>query len=102
MNNPTLLLCTIGICLLASCKTTTATTITATETGESGPGAQTIKGGNVTFALSADAKPLAYTIGNGPNLLRRDNTGPGFYLIGEKAMLGHKIGLYPPCRRTES
>lgn len=54
--------------------------ITATDTGKPGPGAQTIRGGEITFLLSAEGKPLSYTIGNGPNLLRSKDAGPGFYL----------------------
>jgi len=75
-----LLLLTAGICLLASCKPAQPPKVTATETGKSGPGAQTIKGGNVTLTLSADGKPLSYTIGNSSNLLREGDRGLGFYM----------------------
>ena len=86
-----LLFLTAGLCLLASCKPSAPPKITVTETGKSGPGAQTIKGGNVTFTLSAEGKPLSYTIGNGSNLVRSKDAGPGFYLstgsgAGEKAI----------------
>ena len=87
----TLLLLTAGLCLLASCKPTQPSKITATDTAKSGLGAQTIKGGNVTFTLTAEGKPLSYTIGNGSNLIRAKDAGPGFYLstgsgAGEKAI----------------
>ena len=80
MKIPLLLLSTAALLLLASCKPSPPPKITATDTGKSGPGAQTIKGGNVTFMLSAEGKPLSYTIGNSTNLLFPDNFGPGFYL----------------------
>ncbi len=68
-----LILLTAAVGLLSSaCKASVAPKITATDTGESGHGAQTIKGGDVTLLLSADAKPLSYTIGDGENLLRPD------------------------------
>ncbi|MFM8982455.1 MAG: hypothetical protein ACKOLA_06020, partial [Spartobacteria bacterium] len=76
----TLLLASAGIFLLASCKPPVPPKITATDTGKSGLGAQTIKGGTVTLMLSADAKPVSYTIGNGTNLLRPNDPGPGFYM----------------------
>ena len=69
-----------GLFLLTSFIAVASPKITATDTGESGPGAQTIKGGDVTLLLSADAKPLSYTISDGENLLRPDAGGPGFYL----------------------
>jgi len=75
-----LLLLTAGLCLLASCKPTQPSKITATDTAKSGPGAQTIKGGNVTFTLSAEGKPLSYTIGNGSNLIRAKDATPSFYI----------------------
>jgi hypothetical protein len=78
--NGTHLLLAAGLFLLASCKPPVPPKITATDTGKSGPGPQTIKGGNVTFLLSADAKPVSYTIGNGTNLMRPSYPGPGFYL----------------------
>ncbi len=79
MHHP--LLIAIGLCLLSlPCNASAAPSITATDTGESGAGAQTIQGGNVTFSLSEDAKPVSYTIGNGTNLLLANNPGPGFYL----------------------
>ena len=80
IKNPLLLLGAAGLLLLASCKPSPPPKVTATDTGKSGPGAQTIKGGNVTFMLSAEGKPLSYTIGNSTNLLFPDNFGPGFYL----------------------
>jgi len=42
--------------------------ITATDTGKPGPGAQTIKGGNVTLTLSVDSKPLSCIRENSTNL----------------------------------
>lgn len=54
--------------------------IAATDTGKPGPGAQTIRGEEVKFLLSAAGKPLSYTIGNGTNLLRPNDAGPGFFL----------------------
>ena len=80
MTTRSLLLLTAGLCLLSACKPTQSPKITATGTGKSGPGAQTIQGGNVTLSLSADAKPVSYTIGNGTNLLRPNDSGSGFYL----------------------
>ncbi|MFM8981566.1 MAG: hypothetical protein ACKOLA_01430, partial [Spartobacteria bacterium] len=80
IKNPLLLLGTAGLLLLASCKPSPPPKITATDTGKSGPGAQTIKGGNVTFSLSAEGKPVSYTIGNGTDLLRSHDRGPGFYM----------------------
>ena len=80
MTSRPLLLLATALCLLASCKPAQPPKITATETGKSGPGAQTIKGGNVTLTLSADGKPLSYTIGNGSNLLREGDRGLGFYM----------------------
>ena len=79
--NPLLLLAAAGLCLLSACKPPAPPQkITATATGKDGSGAQTIKGGNVTLMLSADAKPLSYTVGNGTNLLREGNFGPGFFM----------------------
>lgn len=75
-----LLLLTAGLCLLLSCKASVPPKIAATDSGKSGPGAQTIKGGNVILSLSADGKLVSYTIGNGPNLLRPNDPGPGFYM----------------------
>jgi hypothetical protein len=75
-----LLMLAAGLLLLASCKPSPPPKVTATDTGKSGPGAQTIKGGNVTLSLSADGKPVSYTIGNGTNLLRPNDPGPGFYM----------------------
>lgn len=54
--------------------------INATETGKSGLGGQTIKGGDVTMTFSADGKPLTFTRGNGSNLINTQNPGMGFYL----------------------
>jgi hypothetical protein len=85
MTTRALLLLATALCLLASCKPAQPPKITATETGKSGPGAQTIKGGNVTLTLSADGKPLSYTIGNGSNLLREGDPGPGFYMTAGAA-----------------
>ena len=48
--------------------------------GKPGPGVQTIRGGEVTFMLSAAGKPISYVIGNGSNLLLPNNAGSGFYL----------------------
>jgi len=80
MNLRPILLLAGGLCLLASCKPPVSSEITATDTGKSGTGAQTIKGGNVTFSLSNNGKPVSYTIGNGTNLLRPEDPGQGFYL----------------------
>jgi len=74
------LLLTAGLFLLLAGKSPVPTKITASDTGKCGPGAQTIMGGNVTLSLSADAKPVSYTIGKGTNLLRPKDPGPGFYL----------------------
>jgi hypothetical protein len=54
--------------------------INATETGKSGLGGQTIKGGDVTMTFSADGKPLTFTRGNRSNLINTQNPGMGFYL----------------------
>ena len=59
MNLRPILLLAGGLCLLASCKPPVSSEITATDTGKSGPGAQTIKGGNVTFSLSNNGKPVS-------------------------------------------
>ena len=75
-----LILVTAALCLLTACKASVPPKITATDTGKSGPGAQTIQGGNVTLLLSAESKPVSYTIGDGTNLLRPNDPGPGFYL----------------------
>ena len=75
-----ILLLAAALGLLASCKPSPPPKVTATDTGKSGPGAQTIKGGNVTLSLSAEGKPVSYTIGNGTNLLRPNDPGPGFYM----------------------
>ena len=57
----TLLLLAAGLFLLASCKPPEPPKVTATDTGKSGPGGQTIKGGDVTMSFSADGKPLTFT-----------------------------------------
>ena len=92
MNLRPILLLAGGLCLLSSCKQQKSPQpvtlpeppppqkINATATGTSGPGAQTIKGGNVTLSLSAEGKPVSYTIGNGTNILRTNDPGLGFYL----------------------
>ncbi|MEN9470633.1 MAG: hypothetical protein RL630_2366, partial [Verrucomicrobiota bacterium] len=85
MNRPShsllwILFLSVGLFVLSSCKPTQPPKITGTETGKSGMGAQTIQGGNVTLTLSAEGKPLTCTIGNGSNLLRPNDGGPGFYL----------------------
>ena len=80
MNHRTFLLLATGLLLLTSCKPSPPPKITATDTGKSGSGPQTIRGGNVTFSLSAEGKPLSYTIGNGTDLLRSYDRGPGFYM----------------------
>lgn len=54
--------------------------IVASETGMSGPGAQRITGGEVVMTFGADGKPLSFTRGNGPNLIRQADPGPGFVL----------------------
>lgn len=74
------LLLVTGLFLLSSCKPSQPSKITATDTGKPGPGAQTIKGGDVTFTLAADGKPLTYTRGNSTNLLSPRNPSPGFYM----------------------
>lgn len=85
------LLLAAGLFLFSSCKQKSPQLVTlpepppppkinATATGTSGPGPQTIKGGDVTMTLAADSKPLSFTQGNGPNLLREKDPGQGFYL----------------------
>jgi hypothetical protein len=54
--------------------------IVATATGESGPGGQTITGGNVRMILSAEGTPLAFMRGKGANLINAKNPGLGFFL----------------------
>jgi len=75
-----LLLAAAAICLLPSCKPPEPPKITATDTGKSGPGAQTIKGGDVTMSFAPDGKPLSFTQGNSSNMLHAKNPGPGFYM----------------------
>ena len=75
-----LLLFAAAFCLLASCKPSPPPKITATDTGKSGPGAQTIKGGDVTMSFAPDGKPLSFTQGNSSNMLHPKNPGPGFYM----------------------
>jgi hypothetical protein len=53
------ILLTGALFLLASCKPPVSSEITATDTGKIEPGAQTIKGGNVTFSLSNNGKPVS-------------------------------------------
>jgi hypothetical protein len=79
MKTKTLLLLAAAL-FLASCKPPEPPKITATDTGKSGPGAQTIKGGNVTLTFAADGKPLAYSRGNASNILNPKDPGPGFYM----------------------
>jgi hypothetical protein len=55
-------------------------TIVASATGESGPGDQTITGGDVVMTFGPDGKPLSFTRGKGPNLIRKADPGPGFVL----------------------
>ncbi|NBS53248.1 MAG: hypothetical protein EBS96_11685, partial [Spartobacteria bacterium] len=76
----TLLLLAAGLFLLASCKPPEPPKVTATDTGKSGPGGQTIKGGDVTMSFSADGKPLTFTRGNGSNLINTKDPGKGFYM----------------------
>ena len=76
----TLLLLAAGLFLLASCKPPEPPKITATDTGKSGTGGQTIKGGDVTMTFSADGKPLTFTRGNGSNLINTKDPGKGFYM----------------------
>jgi hypothetical protein len=54
--------------------------IVATDTGKSGPGAQTITGGDVIMTFGADGKPLSYTRGSGENLIKKTDPGAGFVL----------------------
>jgi len=54
--------------------------IVATATGKSGSGGQTITGGEVVLQFAADGKPLSFTRGDGPNLVRQSDPGPGFFL----------------------
>lgn len=75
-----LLLLAAGIFLLPACKPPVSPKINATDTGKNGPGAQTIKGGDVTMSFSADGKPVSFTRGNGTNLINTQNPGKGFYL----------------------
>ena len=74
------LLLTAGLFLLPACKPPVPPKVNATDTGKSGPGAQTIKGGDVTMSFSADGKPLSFTRGNGTNLINTQNPGQGFYM----------------------
>ena len=76
----TLPLLSVGLLLLSACKPAEPPKIVATDTGKSGPGAQTIKGGDVTMTFGADGKPLSYTRGNGSNLINTADPGPGFVL----------------------
>ena len=67
--------------------------LTATSTGTSGPGAQTIKGGDVTLTLAPDGRPLSYTQGGGPNLLREQDSGQGFFLTTGMAPNEKNVGF---------
>jgi hypothetical protein len=75
-----LLLATAGLLLLPSCKPPEPPKITATDTGKSGPGGQTIKGGDVSLSFAPDGKPLTFTRGNSTNLLNTKDPGLGFYM----------------------
>ena len=80
MKDPLLLLATAGLLLLPSCKPPEPPKITSTDTGKSGSGGQTIKGGDVTMSFAPDGKPLSFTQGNSSNMLHPKNPGPGFYM----------------------
>ena len=80
MKYPLLLLATAGLLLLPSCKPPEPPKITATDTGKSGPGGQTIKGGDVSLSFAPDGKPLTFTRGNSTNLLNTKDPGLGFYM----------------------
>jgi dipeptidyl aminopeptidase/acylaminoacyl peptidase len=80
MKYPLLLLVTAGLLLLPSCKPPEPPKITATDTGKSGPGGQTIKGGDVSLSFAPDGKPLTFTRGNSSNLLNTKDPGLGFYM----------------------
>ncbi len=54
--------------------------IVATATGTSGPGGQTITGGDVVMTFGGDGTPLSFTRRMGPNLIRQAEPGPGFFL----------------------
>ncbi len=75
-----LLVLTTGLFVLSSCKPPEPPKITATDSGKSGPGGQTIKGGDVTMSFAPDGKPLSFTRGNSTNLLNPKDPGPGFYM----------------------
>ena len=68
------------LCVAAPQAPAGAPTIVATATGESGPGGQTITGGDVVMTFNANGKPLSFTRGQGPNLIRTADPGPGFFL----------------------
>jgi hypothetical protein len=57
-----------------------AATIVASATDSSGPGAQTITGGDVVMTFDADGNPLSFTRGGGKNLIRKADPGRGFFL----------------------
>lgn len=68
------------LCAAASQAPAAPPTIVATNTGASGPGGQTITGGDVVMTFGANGKPLSFTRGTGPNLIRTVDPGPGFVL----------------------
>jgi hypothetical protein len=78
MKYPVLL--TVALFLLPSCKPPEPPKITATDTGMSGLGGQTIKGGDVSLSFAPDGRPLSFTRGNSTNLLNPKDPGPGFYM----------------------
>ena len=80
MKHTFLLLATAALCIFPSCKPPEPPKITSTDTGKSGPGGQTIKGGDVTLSFAPDGKPLTFTRGNSTNLLNPKDPGPGFYM----------------------
>ena len=86
-------LLSVSLLLLSACKPAEPPKIVATDTGKSGPGAQTIKGGNVTMTFGADGKPLSYTRGNGSNLINTADPGPGFVLTTGAGPTEKKVPL---------
>lgn len=54
--------------------------VLASATGASEPAAHTITGGDVVMTFAADGRPLSFTRGTGPNLIRQSDPGPGFFL----------------------
>ena len=67
--------------------------IVATATGTSGPGAQTITGGDVVMTFGGNGKPLSFTRGNGPNMVNKADPGPGFFLTSGTGALETTIPL---------